>query len=79
MRMWIYDQMFTFLNTGRYAFYNILLLSRRRHCRGLIRYGILYDIMSPDDDNATALAEFALFECSCYIHVKNLSDFCLIS
>ena len=62
--MW--EQFFTFLNTGRYNFYEILSLTRGRRCSGLIRHGILYDyrpIQSPQGDNATALAKFALSEC----------------
>ena len=47
-------------------FYNILLLTRRRLCSSLIRYCILY-VQSPEGDNATALVEFALFECSLWI------------
>jgi len=65
MSMW--HQFFTFLNTGRYEFlYDILSFSRSRRCSGLIRYGILYVTSSRQgDDNATALAETALPECSC--------------
>jgi len=73
--MSIYDQFITFLNTGRYAFLTIFLsLTRGRRCSGLTRYAILYSHHSPQCDNATALEEFAISECSCCLRVVAISN-----
>jgi len=48
IRVWILDQLFTFLNTGRWHCH----LIRECHCSGHRRYCILYDNCA-DHDSAT--------------------------
>ena len=44
--------------------YDILSLTRGRHCSGLVRYSILWYIFSHHGDSAADLANFTLSECS---------------
>jgi len=55
--------------------YDILSLTRGRRCSGLIKYGILYvySVTTVQGDNATALAEFALSECSYQLFYRSSS------
>jgi len=53
-------------------FNDILSLTRGRRCSGIITYGILTYIRSPQGDNATALAEFVHSEHSIVFLMCNL-------
>ena len=65
-----------------HAFLTIhMILTRGQRCSGLItlsgRHFTRY-IQSPQDDTATALAEFALFRCSCYYYYYYYSCCCCL-
>ena len=56
--MW--NQFFTFFNTGRYDFYDILSFARGRRCSGLSDTAFYTTpTQSSHGDNATALEQFA--------------------